>query len=57
VPVIEGAGGVICDWSGAPLTTASGDRFVMLGNPARLPEALDLPAGGRREGERHAISG
>ena len=57
VPVVEGAGGVMCDWTGAPLTTASGDRFVMLGNPALLPEALDLLASDRMEGERHVVSG
>lgn len=28
VPVIEGAGGVITDWDGQPLTIISGDRFV-----------------------------
>lgn len=53
VPVVEGAGGVMCDWAGAPLTVSSGDRFVMLGNPARLPETLDLLASRRMEGERH----
>lgn len=46
VPVVEGAGGVMCDWTGAPLTVTSGDRFVMMGNPARLGETLDLLAGG-----------
>lgn len=42
VPVIEGAGGVICDWSGAPLTLHSGDRFVALGDTSMLPGTLDL---------------
>lgn len=56
VPVVEGAGGVMRDWNGAPLTTASGDRFVMLGDPARLPETLDLLASGLLEGEHHAVA-
>lgn len=53
VPVIEGAGGVVRDWNGKPLTVASGDRFVMLGNPERLSETLDLLGSGRMQGDRH----
>jgi inositol-phosphate phosphatase / L-galactose 1-phosphate phosphatase / histidinol-phosphatase len=53
VPVVEGAGGVMRDWNGEPLTIASGDRFVMLGNPARLSETLDLLSSGRMQGDRH----
>ncbi|MGC4026281.1 MAG: inositol monophosphatase family protein [Mesorhizobium sp.] len=51
VPVVEGAGGVMCDWTGAPLTVSSGDRFVILGNAARLSETLDLLASDPMEGE------
>ena len=32
VPVIQGAGGVITDWTGAPMTLRSGDRFVAAGD-------------------------
>lgn len=42
VPVIEGAGGVIRDWSGAPLTLHSGDRFVALGDSSLLSTTLEL---------------
>jgi histidinol phosphatase-like enzyme (inositol monophosphatase family) len=31
-PVIEGAGGIITDWEGRPLTLASGDRLVAAGS-------------------------
>lgn len=41
VPVIEGAGGAIRDWSGAPLTLQSGDRFVAVGDPTLLPSTLE----------------
>lgn len=42
VPVIEGAGGAIRDWSGAPLTLDSKDRFVAVGDPELLPQVLDI---------------
>ncbi len=45
VPAIEGAGGVITDWRGAPLTLASGDRILAAGDPARHAEALEILAG------------
>lgn len=32
VPIIEGAGGKICDWDGAPLTLKSDGRVVALGD-------------------------
>jgi inositol-phosphate phosphatase/L-galactose 1-phosphate phosphatase/histidinol-phosphatase len=32
VPVVEGAGGVMTDWQGRPLTIASGDRLVAAGD-------------------------
>jgi histidinol phosphatase-like enzyme (inositol monophosphatase family) len=34
VPIIEGAGGRITDWEGAPLTIASGSRIVAAGDRA-----------------------
>lgn len=42
VPVIEGAGGAIRDWTGAPLTIDSKDRFIAVGDPSLLPRVLDL---------------
>ncbi|MGH8757965.1 MAG: inositol monophosphatase family protein [Burkholderiales bacterium] len=45
VPVIEGAGGVITDWEGRPLTIYSGNRLIASGNPQRHAEALRILAG------------
>lgn len=41
-PIIEGAGGVITDWQGAPITQATGKRILVAGDPARHREALTL---------------
>jgi histidinol phosphatase-like enzyme (inositol monophosphatase family) len=40
VPVIEGAGGLVCDWSGDPLHAGSSGHVLALGDPARLEDAL-----------------
>jgi len=45
VPVIEGAGGVITDWTGAALTTKSGDRVIAAGDAALHRAAMGLLAG------------
>ncbi len=45
VPVIEGAGGVISDWAGAPLTLDSGDRLIATGDPRIRDRALKILAG------------
>jgi inositol-phosphate phosphatase/L-galactose 1-phosphate phosphatase/histidinol-phosphatase len=37
VPVIEGAGGIVTDWQGRPLTMASGDKVLACGD-ARMHE-------------------
>jgi inositol-phosphate phosphatase / L-galactose 1-phosphate phosphatase / histidinol-phosphatase len=42
VPVIEGAGGLVTDWAGAPLTLASGDAIVAAGD--RRAHAATLAA-------------
>lgn len=42
VPIIEGAGGVITDWQGQPLTLASGPQVLAAGQPERHAEALAL---------------
>ena len=41
VPVVEGAGGRMCDWSGDPLTHDSDGNVVALGDPARLDDVLE----------------
>ena len=42
IPVIQGAGGIVTDWSGAPLTTASDGTVVAAGDRAVHKQALDL---------------
>lgn len=41
-PIIEGAGGIISDWDGKPLTTRSGPQVLAAGCRNRHAEALDL---------------
>ena len=41
-PVVEGAGGVITDWSGNPLDLRSGDRVLAAANPALHAGALAI---------------
>lgn len=43
-PLIEGAGGVITDWQGRPITLASGSQVLAAGDAARHGEALALMA-------------
>ncbi len=45
VPVVEGAGGVITDWEGAPLTIRSGSRFLAAGDRRMHAQALELLSG------------
>ena len=40
VPVVEGAGGRMTDWQGAPLRADGDGRAVAVGDPALLPETL-----------------
>ena len=40
VPVVEGAGGTMCDWSGDPLHAASQGDVLALGDPARLEDVV-----------------
>lgn len=44
VPVVEGAGGMMCDWNGEPLHAASEGHVIALGDPARLEEVLEALA-------------
>jgi len=41
VPVVEGAGGRMCDWNGDPLSAASEGHVVAIGDPARTDDVLE----------------
>ncbi|MDH4563182.1 inositol monophosphatase family protein [Pseudomonas sp. BN411] len=41
-PIVEGAGGMISDWEGRPITLDSDSRVLAAGDPARHREALEL---------------
>jgi len=41
VPVVEGAGGTMCDWNGDPLHAESGGHVIALGDPARLEDVIE----------------
>jgi inositol-phosphate phosphatase/L-galactose 1-phosphate phosphatase/histidinol-phosphatase len=45
VPVVEGAGGVMADWQGRPLTTGSDGRVIACGDRRLLEPALACLAG------------
>ena len=40
-PIVEGAGGRLCDWNGDPLTAASEGHVLALGDPARTDDVLE----------------
>ena len=40
-PIVEGAGGRMCDWNGDPLTEASTGQVLAIGDPARMDEVLE----------------
>ncbi|KQM65413.1 MULTISPECIES: histidinol-phosphatase [unclassified Sphingomonas] len=42
VPVVEGAGGTMSDWSGDPLHAGSIGEVIALGDPARLEDVVEL---------------
>ena len=47
VPIVEGAGGLMCDWAGDPLSIDSADqggRIIALGDPARLEDVVEALA-------------
>lgn len=44
VPIVEGAGGRMCDWSGEPLTDASDGQVIAVGDPARLDDVIEALA-------------
>ena len=41
VPVVEGAGGTMCDWNGEPLNADSPGHVIALGDPARLEDVIE----------------
>ncbi|HMP56132.1 MAG TPA: inositol monophosphatase family protein, partial [Novosphingobium sp.] len=46
VPVVEGAGGAMADWNGAPLHMGSDGHVIALGDPARLDDVVEALACG-----------
>ena len=46
VPIVEGAGGTMCDWNGEPLHADSDGHVLAIGDPARMEDAVDALACG-----------
>ena len=44
VPVVEGAGGRMCDWQGDPLHAGSSGEVIAAGDPARIDDVLEALA-------------
>ena len=44
VPIVEGAGGTMCDWNGDPLHAASDGHVLALGDPARMEDVVEALA-------------
>jgi inositol-phosphate phosphatase / L-galactose 1-phosphate phosphatase / histidinol-phosphatase len=44
VPIVEGAGGMMCDWAGNPLSEESTGDVIALGDPARLDDVIEALA-------------
>lgn len=44
VPVVEGAGGTMCNWAGDPLNADSAGDVIALGDPARLEDVIEALA-------------
>ena len=44
IPVVEGAGGVMCDWHGDPLHAGSDGHVLALGDPARVEDVVEALA-------------
>lgn len=44
VPVVEGAGGMMCDWNGDPLHSGSDGHVLALGDSARLEDVIEALA-------------
>jgi inositol-phosphate phosphatase / L-galactose 1-phosphate phosphatase / histidinol-phosphatase len=41
IPIVEGAGGRMCDWRGEPLNAASKGDIIAIGDAARLDDVLE----------------
>ncbi|HKT86419.1 MAG TPA: inositol monophosphatase family protein [Novosphingobium sp.] len=44
VPIVEGAGGTMCDWHGEPLTAECDGEVLAIGDPARLEDVVEALA-------------
>ncbi|MCJ2181475.1 histidinol-phosphatase [Novosphingobium sp. 1949] len=44
VPIVEGAGGTMCDWNGDPLHAASEGHVLAMGDGARLEDVVEAMA-------------
>jgi histidinol phosphatase-like enzyme (inositol monophosphatase family) len=44
VPIVEGAGGTMCDWNGDPLHQGADGHVLALGDPARLEDVVEAMA-------------
>ena len=44
VPVVEGAGGTMCDWAGDPFNIDSAGDVIALGDPSRLEDVIEALA-------------
>ena len=53
VPVVEGAGGLMCDWNGEPLHGGSQGHVLALGDPARLEDVLEAMGGAENRSHDH----
>jgi len=42
IPIVEGAGGTMCDWNGKPLHYGSEGRVIALGDTAHIDRVIDL---------------
>jgi len=52
-PVVEGAGGTLCDWNGEPLHAGSEGHVIALGDPARLDDVLEAMGGHAHHHHHH----
>ncbi|MEO6094095.1 MAG: inositol monophosphatase family protein [Novosphingobium sp.] len=46
VPIVEGAGGTMCDWHGDPLHAGSSGHVLAMGDPARLDDVIEALGAG-----------
>ncbi|BAV65138.1 histidinol-phosphatase [Sphingobium cloacae] len=46
VPVVEGAGGRMCDWAGDPIDAQGDGRVIAVGDPARVDDIIEALAQG-----------